>query len=107
MNVASCLVWNNTDNEKETTKTNHKTGNTVPPITLKSRHSFHDMPTIHQQNPYKTQSMPMFKSMDQLRSGATTSREHYNIKVTPSDRPITSFEQTHANSVDCLISKYM
>ena len=55
LNVASCLVWNNTDIENKTTKTNDKMMNTIPPITLKSRHSFHGMPAVNQQKEYESQ----------------------------------------------------
>jgi hypothetical protein len=107
INVASCLVWNDTGNENETTKINDKMRKIVAPITLKSSNSFHGMSAVNQQTPYQSQSMPMFKTMQQARSGATSSQEHYSFKVIPKNRANTSFEQTHTNSVECLISKYM
>ena len=40
---------------------NDKMMNTIPPITLKSRHSFHGMPAVNQQKEYESQSMQTFK----------------------------------------------
>lgn len=97
-NVASCLVWNNIDNENETTKTNEKLLNIITPITLKFRNNFHGMPTINQKKSFQSQSMTMLKNNQQSWLGTSISREH---------RANTSLDQTHTNSVQCLISKYM
>jgi len=107
INVASCLVWNNTGSENETPKINDKMRKIVAPITLKSLNSFHGMSTGNQETPYQSESMPTFETMQQARSGATTSQENYNFNIIPTNRANSSFEQTHTNSVECLISKYM
>jgi hypothetical protein len=91
----------------ETTKIDDKMMKIVAPITSKSRNNFHGMPAINQQKLQKSQSMQMLKINEQPRFGATTSQEHHNVKVISPPRAHTSCEETHANSVECLISKYM
>jgi hypothetical protein len=60
-----------------------------------------------QQEAYQSESMPTFTTIERLPSVISTPREHYNVRVTPIVRTATPFEQTHTNSMQCLISKYM
>jgi hypothetical protein len=68
------------------------------------------------QKRFQSQSMQMFKTTvattERPHTATTTSREHYaganfGLKVAPPPRAATSVEQSHTNSMDSLISKYM
>lgn len=68
------------------------------------------------QKTFQSQSMQTFKTTiattERPQTATTTSREHYTganfgLKVAPPPRATTSFEQSHTNSMDSLISKYM
>jgi hypothetical protein len=132
--VASCLVWNNTNDDNKLVKSNDKMINIVVPITLQARvipNNNHNtsprqraqsagprlISTVSEQpKSYQSQSMQMFKTTIATRerphTATTTSREHYTganfgLNIAPPPRAVTSFEQTHTNSMDSLISKYM
>ena len=80
---------------------------TTTPIPSQSPINSHVVPTINQQKPHQSSLKETLKSVEQPRVGMTTSREHYTAKITPPPRAATSFEPTHTNSFNCLISKYM
>ncbi len=132
--VASCLVWNNTNENNKLPLSNDKMINIVVPITLQPRVSPNNnatprqraqsagprlMSTMFNQPPQKTfqsQSMQMFRTTvapnERPHTATTTSREHYTganfgLKVAPPPRAATSFEQTPTNSMESLVSKYM
>ena len=101
-NVASCLVWNNTENE------NNKIKDDTERFTTTSRYHFNDKSTRNnQQKRYQSQSMRTLNTIEPPRFGMSATREHYTAKVIPPLRSLSSCEQTHTNSVECLISKYM
>jgi hypothetical protein len=77
------------------------------PIPSQSRIKSRVVSTINQQKPNQSQLKETLKSIEQPRVGMTTSREHYTAKITPPPRAATSFEPTHTNNFNCLISKYM
>jgi hypothetical protein len=73
------------------------------------------LPSSTQQT-FQSQSIQMFKTTitttERPHTATTTSREHYQganfgLKVALPPRAATSFEQTHTNSMDNLIAKYM
>jgi len=134
--VASCLVWNHTNDKNKNTLSDDKMMNIVVPITLQPRVNPNHNTTPRQraqsagprlmstaynqppvQQPFQSESMRMFKTtigtIERPHTAATTtSREHYTganfgLKVAPPPRATTTFEKTHANSMDNLISKYM
>jgi hypothetical protein len=106
-NVASCLAWNSPSSDDKPIKTNYKKMSMTVPTTLQSRINEHVMSTINQPKPSQSQLKQVLRTIEQPRIGMTTSREHYTAKIIPPPRAATSFEQTHTNSLDCLISKYM
>ena len=141
--VASCLVWNQNNENAKIPLANDKMMNIVVPITLQPRALPNPInasprqraqsagprlistgynqtslppPPPPVQQPFHSQSMQMFKTTvataERPRTATTTSREHFQgvnfgLKVAPPPRATTSFEQSHTNSMDSLISKYM
>lgn len=103
--VASCLIWNNTNHENKQKKNNNSTSNILAPITLKTPNNFHSMSIINQ--PYQSQSIPVFKNTQQSYSGTNSPQQYDDNKLIPLHHINTSLEQTPSNSVECLISKYM
>ncbi len=99
-NVASCLVWNNSSIDENT-----KSKNSLAPISIKSRHSFHSMPSAHQPILRPSESM---ESIEQPYSDTNTFGDRYNFTKESSPRLASSLDQAaRTNSVECLISKYM
>jgi hypothetical protein len=142
--VASCLVWNNANDETKLPISNDKMINIVVPITLQPRVIPNNnnsssprqraqsagprlMSTVFNQSPppppppplqrpFQSQSMQTMRSTivpsERPHTATTTSRDHYKganfgLKIAPPPRAATSFEQTHRNSMESLISKYM
>jgi hypothetical protein len=142
--VASCLVWNNTNDNTKLPLSNDKMINIVVPITLQPRvipnnnnntsprqraqsagprlmstkfnQSAPPPPPPPIRQPFQSQSMQTIRSTivppERPHTATTTSREHYKganfgLKIAPPPRAATSFEQSHTNSMDSLISKYM
>ena len=128
---------NNNESRKNSLATNEQMINIVVPITLQPRvnanqnasprpraqsagprlmsNAFNSAAAAAQK-PYHSQSMEMFRTTiattERPHTATTTSREHYTganfgLKVAPPPRATTSFEQTHTNSMESLISKYM
>jgi hypothetical protein len=106
VSVASCLVWNNTETDKNT-KINDNSKNILAPISIKSRDSFNAMPSIHTPKLSHSQSMKTLKSIDEPSFDPHTFEKRYNFTTAPTPRLASSLDQTHTNSVECLISKYM
>ncbi|CAF3316348.1 unnamed protein product [Rotaria sp. Silwood2] len=93
-NVASCLVWNNRNNENESTS-------------LEPHINQHDIPIIKQQKPYQSESMQTFKTMTQPYFNAATSSDYRHIQVKSPLQRANSFGRTRTNSMEHLITKYM
>lgn len=134
--VAACLVWSNNETKKTSAPPNEHMISIVAPITLQPRVNANSNALPRQraqsagprlmstafnppgpaQKPYQSQSMEMFRTTiatsERPHTATTTSREHYTganfgLRVAPPPRAPTSFEQTHTNSMDSLVSKYM
>jgi hypothetical protein len=102
-NVASCLVWNNSSIDENT-----KSKNFLAPISIKSRHSFHSMPSAHQPILRPSESTESIRSIEQPYSDTNTFGDRYNFTKESSPRLASSLDQAaRTNSVECLISKYM
>lgn len=73
-------------------------------------------PQLPPQKTFQSQSMQMFRTTigttERPHTATTTSRDHYKganfgLQIAAPPRATTSFEQSHTNSMDSLISKYM
>jgi hypothetical protein len=134
--VASCLVWNNNTHDGNKSPitnniviptvvqapvvTHNYNNNTTSPQRAQSAgprlmSTVSNQPPPPPQKPVQMQSMQMLKSpittTERPHTATTTSREHYTgsnfgpkISI---PRPAAPYEQTYANQIQNLISKYM
>ncbi|CAF0902886.1 unnamed protein product [Rotaria sordida] len=104
-NVASCLIWNNINNENKSIKTNDTIINNILSTPLEPHINSHDIPTIiKQQKPYQNQLMQTFKTITQPCCKPSTLQDYQaNLPF----QLATSFGRTRTNSTEHLITKYM
>lgn len=107
LNVATCLVWNDTNKEEKVAKTDDTTTHNILSAPLKPFIAAHDTPITKQKNSYETQSLHSFKTSSESQFGMPILREHFRTSTkTPFPR-ISSCDQIHRHSMEHLITKYM